>query len=98
VRIPLVAGQPLTGLQRVLLAADSANGVSGRLPFAEWLFLPTALTVTLQRHSGRQARWRSRTIASHAEAIAAYVAIVHQRNCRRAPPARAPIGGGPQRK
>lgn len=49
-RIPLIAGQPLTGLQRALIVADSANGISGVLPFDEWLFIPTALTVTLHRH------------------------------------------------
>jgi acyl-Coa thioesterase superfamily protein len=50
VRIPLLADQPLTGLQRLLIVADSANGISGVLPFDEWLFIPTALTVTLHRH------------------------------------------------
>jgi hypothetical protein len=50
VRLPLVDGQPLTGVQRLLVVADSANGVSARLPFREWLFVPTALTVTLHRH------------------------------------------------
>jgi Thioesterase-like superfamily len=50
VRIPLIADQPLNGLQRLLTIADSANGVSGELPFTEWLFVPTALTVTLHRH------------------------------------------------
>jgi hypothetical protein len=50
VRIPLLAGQPLSGLQRLLIAADSANGVSGVLPFSDWVFVPTALTVTLHRH------------------------------------------------
>jgi Thioesterase-like superfamily len=45
-----VAGQPLTGLQSRLIVADSANGISGVLPFDEWLFVPTALTVTLHRH------------------------------------------------
>jgi Thioesterase-like superfamily len=49
-RIPLVPDQPLTGLQRVLIVADSANGISGVLPFDDWLFVPTALTVTLHRH------------------------------------------------
>jgi len=50
VRIPLVADQPLTGLQRLLIVADSANGISGVLPFDEWLFVPTALTLTVHRH------------------------------------------------
>jgi hypothetical protein len=50
VRIPLIADQPLTGLQRLVIVADSANGISSRLPFSEWLFVPTALTVTVHRH------------------------------------------------
>jgi hypothetical protein len=50
VRLPLIEDQPLTGLQRLLITADSANGVSARLPFKEWLFVPTSLTVTIQRH------------------------------------------------
>jgi Thioesterase-like superfamily len=50
VRIPLVPDQPLTGLQRLLIVADSANGISGVLSFDEWVFVPTALTVTLHRH------------------------------------------------
>jgi hypothetical protein len=55
VRIPLVVGQPLSGLQRLLIAADSANGVSAVLPFSDWVFVPTALTVTLHRHP--QGEW-----------------------------------------
>jgi hypothetical protein len=65
VRIPLVLGQPLTGLQRLLIAADSANGISGVLPFSEWVFVPTALTVTLHRHP--RAEWvfmRAETLLS----------------------------------
>jgi hypothetical protein len=50
VRMPLIADQPLTGLQRLLVVADSANGISSELPFKDWLFVPTALTVTIHRH------------------------------------------------
>jgi hypothetical protein len=49
-RIPLVTDQPLTGLQRLLIVADSANGISSVLQFTDWLFVPTSLTVTLHRH------------------------------------------------
>jgi hypothetical protein len=62
VRIPLIREQPLTGLQRLLSVADSANGISSELPFAEWLFVPTALTVTLHRHPiGEWVFMRART-------------------------------------
>ncbi len=50
VLLPLIADQTLTGLQRLLIVADSANGISGALPFSEWVFVPTALTVTMHRH------------------------------------------------
>ena len=48
-RVPLVAGEEPTGVQRVLVVADSGNGVSAVLPFAEWLFINTELTVHFRR-------------------------------------------------
>ncbi|WP_158890686.1 thioesterase family protein [Amycolatopsis anabasis] len=49
VRIPLIEGNPLTGLQRLLITADAANGVSAELPLDDWLFIPPSLTVTVHR-------------------------------------------------
>lgn len=49
-RIPLVAGQDMHPLDRVLVVADSANGVSARLEMGEWLYIPPAVTVTLNRY------------------------------------------------
>lgn len=49
VRIPLVEGEEATPQQRMTVVADSANGLSGRLPLAEWLFIPPTLSVTFQR-------------------------------------------------
>jgi len=49
-RIPLVQGDPLTGLERTLIAVDSANGISAELPFAEWTFVPVDLSVVMVRH------------------------------------------------
>ncbi|MGP6190609.1 MAG: thioesterase family protein [Vulcanimicrobiaceae bacterium] len=49
-RVPLIAGERLGGLERLLICADSANGVSSRLSFNEWLFVPPTLTVTLHRY------------------------------------------------
>lgn len=46
---PIVAGQTITPLQRVLLAADGANGVSSSVPPKEWLFINTELTVHVHR-------------------------------------------------
>jgi acyl-CoA thioesterase len=49
-RIPLIAGEAMHPLDRVLVVADSANGVSSALNPGEWLFIPPAITVTLHRH------------------------------------------------
>jgi hypothetical protein len=48
-KVPLVAGEEPTGVQRVLVVADSANGVSAVLPFDRWLFINTELTVHFRR-------------------------------------------------
>jgi acyl-CoA thioesterase len=48
-RVPLVAGEEPTGVQRVLVVADSGNGVSAVLPFHRWLFINTELTVHFRR-------------------------------------------------
>ena len=44
-------GVPLDPLSRILTVVDSANGVSGVLPFARWLFVPPTLSIALQRHA-----------------------------------------------
>ena len=46
---PLVAGEEPTPLQRVLIAADSGNGVSGTLDFRRYLFVNVDLTIHLHR-------------------------------------------------
>jgi Acyl-CoA thioesterase C-terminal domain/Acyl-CoA thioesterase N-terminal domain len=48
--VPLVAGEEMTPLQRVLVAADSGNGVSAALDFRDHLFINCDLTVHLARH------------------------------------------------
>ena len=50
VRVPLLAGEPLRPLDRLLLTADSANGISGELPMRDWLFVPPSLSIALQRY------------------------------------------------
>jgi len=49
-RVPLVAGEAMSPLQRVLVAADSGNGVSATLDWREFLFINCDLTVHLARH------------------------------------------------
>ena len=49
VRLPLVAGEPITDLERLLVVSDSTNGLSAALPFDRWLFVPPSLTVAVLR-------------------------------------------------
>lgn len=48
-RHPLVEGEVPTPLQRVLIVADSGNGISSELDPAEWFFINPELTVHLHR-------------------------------------------------
>jgi hypothetical protein len=48
-RHPLVPGEPPSPLCRVLVAADSGNGVSGSLDYQRWRFINPDLTVYLLR-------------------------------------------------
>ena len=48
-RVPLVAGEEPTPLQRVLAAADSGNGISSALDYREFVFINVDLTVHLHR-------------------------------------------------
>lgn len=48
-RIPLISGRPTSGLARMLVTADSANGISLELSLAEWLSMPTSLNVAVLR-------------------------------------------------
>ncbi len=46
-RVPLVPDEEPSALQRVMIIADSGNGVSNALPLHDWLFVNTELTVHL---------------------------------------------------
>ena len=48
-RYPLIAGEQPSPLQRVLIAADSGNGVSATLDWHEFLFINVDLSVYLHR-------------------------------------------------
>ncbi|MSQ82644.1 MAG: thioesterase family protein [Myxococcales bacterium] len=48
-RVPLVAGEEPSPLQRVLVAADAGNGVSAPLPVDEFVFINPDLTLHLHR-------------------------------------------------
>ncbi|WP_338671867.1 thioesterase family protein [Streptomyces sp. SCSIO 30461] len=49
-RLPLVAGEETRPLDRVLVAADSGNGISNVLDFNRHVFVNADLTVHLHRH------------------------------------------------
>jgi hypothetical protein len=49
-RYPLVEGEPPSALTRVLIAADSGNGISNVLDFRDYLFVNVDLTVHLLRY------------------------------------------------
>ena len=49
-RVPLVDGQPIAPLTRVLVAADSGNGISNILDLREHLFVNPDLSVHLHRY------------------------------------------------
>ncbi|TMA72508.1 MAG: thioesterase family protein [Deltaproteobacteria bacterium] len=49
-RHPLIAGEPVTPLARVLIAADSGNGVSSALDYRRFIFINPDLTVYLHRY------------------------------------------------
>ena len=49
VRVPLIAGSELTGLDRTLVAADAANGISAELPIDTWWSIPPGMTTHLTR-------------------------------------------------
>ena len=63
VRMPLLDGVELTGQDRALIVADSANGLSAELPLDKWLSIPPTMTTTLLREpAGDWAHLACRTI------------------------------------
>ena len=50
-RVPLVAGEETSPLERVFIAADSGNGVSAALDWRSTIFINTDLTVHLLREA-----------------------------------------------
>jgi hypothetical protein len=50
-RVPLLAGEPLSTLQRLVVVADSASGISSLLDWDDWSFANVDLDVHLLRRS-----------------------------------------------
>ena len=48
-RVPVVAGEEPTPLQRLMAAADFPNGISSELSWQEWVFINPDLTVYVER-------------------------------------------------
>lgn len=48
-RVPLLPGEPMSGLQRLLTCVDSASGVSSAVDADTWAFLNTELSVHVLR-------------------------------------------------
>jgi len=48
-RVPLVEGEPMSPMQRLMACVDSASGVSAALDIAVWAFQNTELTVHVLR-------------------------------------------------
>jgi hypothetical protein len=66
-RVALVEGEPITPLQRVMLAADGGNGVSAPLPWDRFIFINTDLTVHLLRPP--EGEWVCLDSVTHVEGI-----------------------------
>jgi hypothetical protein len=64
-RVPVVAGQPPSPLERVLAAADFGNGISGVADFTRLLFINPDLTVHLHRLP--EGEWVCLDAVSHLE-------------------------------
>jgi hypothetical protein len=65
-RFPLIGGESLQPLDRALLIADSANGISRELPIEEWLFVPPSLSLAFERYpEGEWTLLEARTTLSH---------------------------------
>jgi hypothetical protein len=60
--LPVVAGEPITPLQRITAAADYANGGFATLSFEEWSFRSLDLTVQMSREP--QGEWIGVTVDS----------------------------------
>jgi hypothetical protein len=54
-RLPLIDDEHTSGLQRMAIVAESANGLSSELDIRDWLYVPSSITLTSGRH--QQGDW-----------------------------------------
>ena len=64
-RVPLVKGRETSPLERLLVAADSGNGVSAPLDYRRFIFINTDLSVALRRLP--EGEWVGLDAVSHVE-------------------------------
>ena len=64
-RVPLVEGRKASPLERLLVAADSGNGVSAPLDYRRFVFINTDLSVALRRLP--EGEWIGLDAVSHVE-------------------------------
>jgi hypothetical protein len=64
-RVPLVEGRESSPLERLLVAADSGNGVSAPLDYRRFVFINTDLSVALRRPP--EGEWIGLDAVTHAE-------------------------------
>ena len=64
-RVPLVQGRETSPLERLLVAADSGNGVSAPLDYRRFIFINTDLAVALRRLP--EGEWIGLDAVSHVE-------------------------------
>jgi hypothetical protein len=62
-RVPLVAGEDPSPLERLLVMADAASGISAVRPFTEWLFINVDLGVHLERRP--EGEWMAMAAQTH---------------------------------
>ena len=72
-RVPVVAGETPTPLQRVAAAADFGNGVSAALPRGEYLFINPDLSIHLHRYPAGE--WVGLEAATAAEPVGVGLAV-----------------------
>lgn len=87
-RVPLVAGEEPLPLDRVLVAADSGNGVSGVLDFSSYVYVNTDLTVHLHRYPAGEWVCLDARTSIEADGIGMAESALHDE--------RGPIGRGVQ--
>ncbi|KIH97689.1 TesB-like acyl-CoA thioesterase 5 [Streptomonospora alba] len=88
-RIPLVAGEAPTPLQRLMAVADSGSGVSNLLDPRQWLFINTEVTTHVQREPVGEWIGLDSTTVLGPDGVGTAVSVLHDQhgqagNCNQA--------------